>query len=482
MSDESICTGLKKNLVVEYSIELFILNVKATEMAHTLYTDKGNFRAFKILIAAEYNGIEIEIPDFKVGTDNKTVSYLAKSPLGRVPCLDTPKGAIFESGAIARYVAALRRDTELLGSSFFASSQVDSWIDFCSHDLELPATVWYYPALGYLPYNAASCGKAKGDVSKALAVLEKHLSDKTYLVGHQITLADITIACTLLYPFKFVADAAFRAPFPNVIRWFTTCVNQPQFECVVGTVVLAEKEMTASGASIVAAVGGAAAKPKVDKPKADKPKAEKPKEEPKPKEEKKPKKKDDDDEPEDDTPVEKKEEHPFKLLDKSSPSEFQMDAWKKTYSNCKGDYKGAMKTFFETFDSAGWSIFRGDYMYDSECKVLFMTSNLIAGFIQRTEEIRKWLFGTMTIRGEEGKMKVTCYYLIRGDSIEPLVKCNDDASCYNWTKVSVPVSEEDKARLYDYWCSDVSFFISLSATMFSVFLTLTTYKIFVGSS
>jgi elongation factor 1-gamma len=59
-------------------------------------------------------------------------------------------------------------------------------------------------------------------------------------------------------------------------------------------------------------------------------------------------------------------------------------------------------SFYETFDAAGWSVFRGDYKYNEECKVLFMTSNLIAGFIQRTEEIRKWLFGTLTIRGGEG--------------------------------------------------------------------------------
>jgi elongation factor 1-gamma len=32
-----------------------------------LFTDVGNFRAFKILIAAEYNGIDIEIPDFELG-------------------------------------------------------------------------------------------------------------------------------------------------------------------------------------------------------------------------------------------------------------------------------------------------------------------------------------------------------------------------------------------------------------------------------
>merc|ERR1712146_140962 len=102
---------------------------------------------------------------------------------------------------------------------------------------------------------------------------------------------------------------------------------------------------------------------------------------------------------------------------------------------------GGMEIFWNKFDSDGWSIFRGDYKYNDENKILFMTSNLIAGFIQRTEEIRKWLFGTMTIRGEEGKqMKITAYFLIRGDSIEPLLKCNDDAECYTWTKVSHPFS------------------------------------------
>jgi len=448
-------------------------------MSLTLYTDKGNFRSFKVLIAAEYNGAELDIPDFKVGTDNKSAAFLAKSPMGRVPCLTTPKGSLFESGAIARYVAGLRRDTELLGCSFFDSAQVDSWVDFCGHELELPATVWFYPALGYMPYNAAACGKAKGDVANALAVLESHLSDKTYLVGHKISLADITIVCALVYPFKFVADAAFRAPFPNVMRWFNTCVNQPQFEAIIGTVVLAEKELTAGGAPIVAAAG----KPKgADKPKAEKaPKAEKPKEAPKPKEEKPKPTKEADDEPEDDVPKEKKEDHPFKLLDKSAPSAFVMDTWKKTYSNCKGNYKGAMASFFETHDPAGWSVFRGDYKYNDELTMLFMTSNLIAGFIQRTEEIRKWLFGTMTIRGEDakGKMKVTCYYLIRGDSIEPLEKCNDDASCYNWTKLAFPFSDTDKALLHDYWCSDVSwlstshvFFGPPSSSLASPFLRI----------
>ena len=71
----------------------------------TLYVDSGNFRAFKILIAAEYNGIDIKVPAFKIGQDNKNATFLKKSPLGRVPLLETSSGCIFESNAIARYVA-----------------------------------------------------------------------------------------------------------------------------------------------------------------------------------------------------------------------------------------------------------------------------------------------------------------------------------------------------------------------------------------
>ena len=373
---------------------------------YKLHVDAGNFRAFKILIAAEYNGVAIDIPEFKVNKDNKTPQFLTKSPLGRVPVLETASGSIFESNAIARFIARMRPDQELCGVSFFDSAVVDSWVDFCAHEIELPACLWFYPVLGYIPFNAAATGKAKEDLARALGVLEKHLADKTYLVGHKISLADIAVVSALVYPFKFVADGKYRGAFPNVMRWFTTCVNQPSFEAVVGTVVLCEKEMTASGAAVVpfkAPAGGKAAAPKGEKKeKAPKPAAaEKPKEEKK-KEEKKPKKKDDDDEDFDDTPVEKKEEHPFKIMDKEKPSPFNMDEWKRAYSNCGGDYKKAMAFFFEKFEPEGWSIYRGDYMYNEECKVLFMTGNLIGGFIQRTEEIRKWLFGTMTIRGKEG--------------------------------------------------------------------------------
>lgn len=414
-------------------------------MAFKLYTDAGNYKAFKALIAAEYNGVSVEVPEFKVGKDNTTSDFLKKSPMGRVPVLETDSGCIFESNAIARFIARVRNDTGLYGADFAASGAVDSWVDFCANEIELSAALWVYPVLGLTPANGALSGKAKGDLQKALKVVDNHLADKTYMVGHRVTLADIAIVSALVYPFKFVADAKYRGAFPNVMRWFDTCVHQPAFEAVIGEVVLATKEMPAAGAPAPA--------PKKEKA----PKTDKPKEAKKPKEEKKKAAKEDDAEEPRAAPAAPKVEHPFKIMDREHPTSFNMDTWKKTYSNC-ATYEAGMEEFWKMFEPKGWSIFRGDYKYNDECKVLFMTSNLIGGFIQRTEEIRKWLFGTMTIRGSaEGSMKVSCFYLIRGDDIAPLLKCNDDAECYDWKKVAggdMEVTAELKKTLFDYWCSE----------------------------
>ena len=118
------------------------------KMALTLVTYPGNFRAFKALIAAEYAGVEIAVKD----VDAKAAAKL--SPTGKVPVLETPQGTIFESNATARYVARLSSDADLYGRTFYESAVVDSWIDFCAHELELPCTLWVYPIIGYMPSRA----------------------------------------------------------------------------------------------------------------------------------------------------------------------------------------------------------------------------------------------------------------------------------------------------------------------------------------
>lgn len=211
--------------------------------SYILYTPEASFRAFATLIAAEYNGVNVDVVTNVTAED-------AKSPVGKLPVLETPSGEkIFSSYAAARFIAGLRRDTGLTGSSPSEAASIDAWMDFAAQEVELPACVWFYPVAGYMPFNANSYEKSKADLAKALKVLNDHLNGKTYIVGNQITLADIVVASTLLYPFKLVADQSYLKPYDKVLSWFTNCVSQEEFQQVVGQVTMCKKELKAPGQS-----------------------------------------------------------------------------------------------------------------------------------------------------------------------------------------------------------------------------------------
>lgn len=217
--------------------------------SYTLYSPPGAFRAFAPLIAAEYNGIHVTVE-----TNDVEVVIKANSPTGKAPLLlvsseSTPSppnnggAVIVSSHSIARYLAGLRRDTGLRGLSIQERMAVDDWMDWTAQDVELPACVLFYSAAGYIPANVKAIAKAEADMGNALKILEEHLwkggEKKKYLVtDHSITLADIVLASTLLYPFQLVFDESFLRPYSNVVDWFETCVNQPEFQAVVGKVEL----------------------------------------------------------------------------------------------------------------------------------------------------------------------------------------------------------------------------------------------------
>jgi len=419
-------------------------------MTLELFTYPGNFRAFKTLIAAEYVGVEVVVPEFDMEKTAKTPAFLAMSPTGKVPVLKTPQGAIFESNAIARYVARLRKDTELYGRTFYESALIDSWIDFCAHELELPCTMWVYPIIGYMPFNATTYAKAKEHVAAALTTLDAHLLDKTYVVGDAVTLADITLISALVYPAKLAMDESFRNQFPNVFRWFDLCVHQPQFIAVIGDVLLAESELPASSGATSSTDNGK----KVKKEKMNKNNApvfvEKQQKKEKALKKEKHSKIDQPPEPK----PEKKKDHPLKILDKEEPSKFIGDVWKKVFSNNPPEVW--KKQFWEMFDSKGWSLWVCRFKYNHENEKQFMCANAIGGFVQRSDAVRKWAFGAMFVTGSEQNLpiEISGVWLMRGQSVEHLMDANDDAMCYTWTKID-HTTQEMKTFVAEYWSADV---------------------------
>jgi len=401
-------------------------------MSLKLLTDQGNPFAWKILIAAKYAGVQIETPRFEMGVDNKTPEFEKKTPTGKVPVLETSEGILFQANAAARYVASLSKKS-LLGSTNFETAQVDNWIDYSVNEIDLPASVWIFPILGFIQNNQMATQRAKGDIRKVLDTLNQHLANRTFLVGERISLGDIVIATSLHRLYEKVLEPAFRQPFVNTDRWFTTVVNQPEYIAVAGTISLCTKMEVAKNDLPVE--GAAPKSEKAEKPKKEpKPKQEKPKEEKKEekKEEAKPKQEDETQDVDDDgVPVEPKKKS---LLDSLPPSKMNLDEWKRTYSN-EDTRSKALPWLWQNFDKEGYSFWTCDYKYNNELQKLFMTANLVSGFLQRLDKLRKYAFGTMIIFGENDSNEISGIWMFRGQNIpEEMGEC-DDAEHFHWKKV-----------------------------------------------
>jgi len=184
---------------------------------------------YKVLVAAKYAKVEVSAVE---GTD----ADAKKSPEGVLGFLETKEGIVFGSHAAAKYIGG----KVLGGATEFEHAQVDAWINY-ARELSLPASVWTFPILGYVPNNKDAVQKAKGDVRKALENLNQYLVTRTFLVGQRITLADVVLALSLYHLYAHVLDVNFRKGFVNVNRWFLTVINQPNVAAVVGSFKLCEK-------------------------------------------------------------------------------------------------------------------------------------------------------------------------------------------------------------------------------------------------
>jgi len=391
-------------------------------MSHKIFSYPNNHRVWKAQIAGNFTGLQIEAPAFQIGVDNKTPEFAAKFPLQKVPALETPEGPLFESNAIARYAARYGGSSKIYGSSPYEASLIDQWIDFSANEIELPASAWLYPIFEIVPFNAEATERAKADIKKALELLNKHLTYRTYLVGERISLADIVVSMALYRLYTMVLDITFRKNYGNVNRWFLTCVNQPQFRTVLGETKLAEKMAVAKGATAAPAKKAEAAPAKKaetaaaaggeEEEGAAKPKAK-------------------------------------SKLDLLPPTKLDLDEWKRTYSN-NDILKVAMPWFWEHFDAEGWSLWLSDYKYNDELTKMFMTSNLVGGFLQRMDKLRKYGFGSLLIFGEEPKLQIGGLWLFRGTELPEELWENPDAEHHTWTKVDHTDAAQRKL-VETYW-------------------------------
>merc|ERR1712055_769373 len=113
-----------------------------------------------------------------------------------------------------------------------------------------------------------------------------------------------------------------------------------------------------------------------------------------------------------------------------------MDDWKKVYSN--EDIKTvATPYFFDKFDAENCSVWFCEYNYNDELSLIFMSMNLIGGFFQRLDRMRKHAFGSMCIFGENNMSSISGVWCWRGQDLafELSEDLKVDYEYYTWRKL-----------------------------------------------
>ena len=123
--------------------------------------------------------------------------YLDKSPLGKVPALETPEGYISESRAIVDYIERLHPSPALLPDNPFGAAKVQELAQFIELYFELAARRMIPNLIGGTEPDPAVLKEFETNITKATTALGKLSSFDPFAYGDQFTLADIAAILNL---------------------------------------------------------------------------------------------------------------------------------------------------------------------------------------------------------------------------------------------------------------------------------------------
>ena len=159
-----------------------------------------------------------------VARKHKEQPYLSLNPYGRVPTLEEDGFVLYESTAILNYLEATHPTPALVPSDTRARALIDMHMKLCDLQLTRHAGTIVFPKR-FLPkerWNTAAMAEAKAEIEKHLAILDKHLAGRTYLVAEQFSLADVCYA-----PFVEFMPLMEIAPPPAVAAWSELLLARP---------------------------------------------------------------------------------------------------------------------------------------------------------------------------------------------------------------------------------------------------------------
>ena len=188
-----------------------------------------NPRRVRIFLAEK--GIEIPLEPVDLGAmEHRSESFKALNPLQRLPVLTLDDGTVItESIAICRYFEALRPEPPLFGRGALEVALVEMWNRRVELNLYAAVSAVFrhlHPAMRSMEEQIPAWGEAnKPRVLDFLALLDRELQDRLFIVSDHFTVADITglVSVDFMRPAKIEMPAGLV----NLRRWHAQVSARP---------------------------------------------------------------------------------------------------------------------------------------------------------------------------------------------------------------------------------------------------------------
>ncbi|MCQ4258952.1 glutathione S-transferase family protein [Stutzerimonas stutzeri] len=157
-------------------------------------------RALRAIWLLNELGLDYEMhPVSIVDSENRQPDFLALNPAAKVPVLVDGSLVVTESAAIQLYLAEKYPQAGFIPESVEDRAQMYRWIFFLMTEIEQPLwriarQTFLYPPEKRLPQDVEL---ARQECLEMVAVLDRHMQDRAFIVADQVSVADFNAAYTL---------------------------------------------------------------------------------------------------------------------------------------------------------------------------------------------------------------------------------------------------------------------------------------------
>lgn len=195
-----------------------------------LYVNHISPNCTKVHAVARYlkSPVEVRNLDFQKG-ELKTQKFLGINPNGKVPALVDGDFKLWESNAICQYLANKAGDTQLFPQEPKKQADVNRWLfwEIRHFNKELETITWERwakPTLMKQEPDETLLAPALKYYEQYAKVLDQHLTQKTYITGETLTIADFAVGKLL----GLVDQCGIPlSRYPNTKKWFSRISEMP---------------------------------------------------------------------------------------------------------------------------------------------------------------------------------------------------------------------------------------------------------------